>query len=1080
MAYNQNSHTQQYPPHQHQDPYQHSSQDGSYNDYANGAYAHDEGRFGTSYGGLNSSSGHPPRSPGAYHRVYPNDGFYRGGVQYKPQDSKTGQPVGDVYGGDYGSEQGNGHGIGQAVLGDYQSPAASSYVPDEPRVQDTRRVPTKTAGWDGPFPSFTTTKGKAQNPGSIDEPTANDVTTNGGVPNSIDNVPHDGRPRTAGSKGSQRSTRSRGQHQNGQRNLDSPGQNQGSENSPTHATITGDANYNAQGGQGYHEHGFGGGHHNVAKHQDSGHQYVEQTSWQEPGPTAGYHGPEGRGFLPQGAAAPTVEKQYPTDRPQTAGSETYHDHKREESFGDVLDAYFDSESDNHDVQHNSHVHGQSGREELDVQPLQPSSATQQPIEEDMPNFDAQPSQSSNHKRGMSIENHLPGLGQALPAPHPVHSNSLRQNAARPIEPQQARDYTAQVQRSRSQPDFRRVHADQRTVNANVGGNVFEVAGDVPATPAVPQQYANPAEPQYQGNGYGPPNMPSNGYSQPRGRGGPRFAEGQGPVRSQTWNNGQYYQQRPPGPQQHYPPGPGNRALPEYRQQPPPGSMPQMRPGPRPQMPPGSRQQLPLRQRTNPGAGMPPIGPSASHRSPNENMSNVGAPPARQPSSSARFGNPDALPQHPTPIRPGLMPGSVLRQASPPPPIRQYNNTGVLANQDPPPNSAAQADNLGERRNSVPITYDELERLKRFVDANPSDQAAQLLLAKKWVEAAAVLVDDGGGADPKSRNRAREKFIFDAHRLIKKLVNANYAEAMFYLADCYGRGLLGLEPDQKEAFNLYQSAAKLGHASSAYRTAVCCEMGHEDGGGTKKDPLKAIQWYKRAATLGDTPAMYKMGIILLKGLLGQPKNPREAIVWLKRAVERADEENPHALHELGLLYENAGSNDSIIRDENYASQLFTQAAELGYKFSQFRIGCAFEYGSLGYPIDHRQSIIWYSRAAVQGEHQSELALSGWYLTGSEGILQQSDTEAYLWARKAAQAGLAKAEYALGYFTEVGIGTPASLEDAKRWYWRAAAQNFPKARERLEELKSGGSKVQKSRERHSRSNMTKQNEGDCVVM
>ena len=94
--------------------------------------------------------------------------------------------------------------------------------------------------------------------------------------------------------------------------------------------------------------------------------------------------------------------------------------------------------------------------------------------------------------------------------------------------------------------------------------------------------------------------------------------------------------------------------------------------------------------------------------------------------------------------------------------------------------------------------------------------------------------------------------------------------------------------------------------------------------------------------------------------------------------------------------------------------------------------------MGCPIDPRQSIVWYSRAAVQEEHQSELALSGWYLTGSEGVLQQSDTEAYLWARKAAQAGLAKAEYAMGYFTEVGIGAPTNIEDAKRWYWRAACK------------------------------------------
>lgn len=78
--------------------------------------------------------------------------------------------------------------------------------------------------------------------------------------------------------------------------------------------------------------------------------------------------------------------------------------------------------------------------------------------------------------------------------------------------------------------------------------------------------------------------------------------------------------------------------------------------------------------------------------------------------------------------------------------------------------------------------------------------------------------------------------------------------------------------------------------------------------------------------------------------------------------------------------------------------------------------------------------------MQEEHQSELALSGWYLTGAEGVLQPSDTEAYLWARKAAQAGLAKAEYAMGYFTEVGIVGPASIEEAKRWYWRSACKLY----------------------------------------
>ena len=45
----------------------------------------------------------------------------------------------------------------------------------------------------------------------------------------------------------------------------------------------------------------------------------------------------------------------------------------------------------------------------------------------------------------------------------------------------------------------------------------------------------------------------------------------------------------------------------------------------------------------------------------------------------------------------------------------------------------------------------------------------------------------------------------------------------------------------------------------------------------------------------------------------------------------------------------------------------------------------------------------------------------------------------------------------------------------------AQNYPKARERLEDLKRGGSKAaMKSRDRISRSKVGKQQEGECTVM
>lgn len=67
------------------------------------------------------------------------------------------------------------------------------------------------------------------------------------------------------------------------------------------------------------------------------------------------------------------------------------------------------------------------------------------------------------------------------------------------------------------------------------------------------------------------------------------------------------------------------------------------------------------------------------------------------------------------------------------------------------------------------------------------------------------------------------------------------------------------------------------------------------------------------------------------------------------------------------------------------------------------------------------------AAQQAHRDACFALTAWYLVGSPGVLPQSDTEAFLWAKKAADAGLAKAMYAVGYFLEVGIGTSPNMPE-----------------------------------------------------
>ena len=80
-----------------------------------------------------------------------------------------------------------------------------------------------------------------------------------------------------------------------------------------------------------------------------------------------------------------------------------------------------------------------------------------------------------------------------------------------------------------------------------------------------------------------------------------------------------------------------------------------------------------------------------------------------------------------------------------------------------------------------------------------------------------------------------------------------------------------------------------------------------------------------------------------------------------------------------------------------------------------------------------------------------------MTGAKFLLEKSEPDAYLWARKAADKGLAKAEFAVGYFSENGIGTKPDLNEAKKWYRRAAAQGNKRALKRLKELQDIVSEV-----------------------
>ena len=245
-----------------------------------------------------------------------------------------------------------------------------------------------------------------------------------------------------------------------------------------------------------------------------------------------------------------------------------------------------------------------------------------------------------------------------------------------------------------------------------------------------------------------------------------------------------------------------------------------------------------------------------------------------------------------------------------------------------------------------------------------------------------------------------ELLREARNILQRLSDRSYPFAQYYLADGYASGLFSKgKEDYDRAFPLFIAASKHGHAEAGYRAALCYEFGW----GTRKDPPKAVQFYRQSASKNHPGAMTRLGCACLRGDMGLGNRYREGLKWLKRASESADFQYNSAPYELGLLHE-TGYGDDVFHDESYAAQLFTQSADLGHVEANYRLGDAYEHGKLSCPRDPALSVHFYTGAAQQGHDLAMMALCAWYMVGAEPVLDKDENEAYEWARKAAKTGM----------------------------------------------------------------------------
>ncbi|KAL1958448.1 hypothetical protein VTO42DRAFT_4312 [Malbranchea cinnamomea] len=288
---------------------------------------------------------------------------------------------------------------------------------------------------------------------------------------------------------------------------------------------------------------------------------------------------------------------------------------------------------------------------------------------------------------------------------------------------------------------------------------------------------------------------------------------------------------------------------------------------------------------------------------------------------------------------------------------------------------------------------------------------------------------------------------DAMNIVSFLADQGHPRALFIQGMWLEFGKFGYRVDKKEAFRCYARSAEKGYARAEYRMGMQFESSNE--------PHKAIKHYENGVALGDSASYYRLGMMILLGQHGQRQDYAVGLNHIRYAAQTCDENAPQGAYVYGMLLARelpqvAVPDDFLPYDLNEARINIEKAAYLGFAKAQVKMGAAYELCQLGCDFNPALSLHYNHLAARQGEPDAEMALSKWFLCGHEGVFEKNEELAFIYARRAAQNGLATAEFALGYFYEIGIHVPVDIKEARAWYAKAAANGNKDASGRIDSI------------------------------
>lgn len=359
--------------------------------------------------------------------------------------------------------------------------------------------------------------------------------------------------------------------------------------------------------------------------------------------------------------------------------------------------------------------------------------------------------------------------------------------------------------------------------------------------------------------------------------------------------------------------------------------------------------------------------------------------------------------------------------------------------------------------NVPPSDDELEATlenARTLVLNSNDPEMQLAWAADALVYVGVCADNEdrqAAAKPHTARaatpRIEHQLKVDAMNIVTFLADQHHPKAEFLKGMWLEWGRFGQREDKKEAFRCYSRAADRGYARAEYRIGMLYE--------SYNDPAKALRHYHRGVDAGDAASCYRLGMMTLRGQHGQPQDFARGIELIRKSAQAADENAAQGSYVYGMLLARQlpqieVPDGYLQHDERQARINIEKAAYLKFAKAQLKMGSAYELGSLGCEFNPALSMHYNALASKQGEAEADMALSKWFLVGAEGLFPKNEELAYTYAERAAQASLPTAEFAMGYFSEIGMYVPVDLDKAMEWYQKAAKHGNDDAKGRIQGL------------------------------